>query len=194
VQFENGPVSLVCPLDFFRQKAVNLGKFTAHLKGHIKEGTAITCPFQKCGKTFHLLSTFTAHVPRSHKHWDVLCIDGQYKADGQQQAPDMCESERAQQIDDCTENAVSFMDCTDDIVSEQGAFQSLLHKLALWLMNLEAKFHILSSTIQAIMAEFRDIQDISSNIMIDRITKKFSGESNMGCFMDKFNEFLKCNF
>jgi hypothetical protein len=148
----------------------------SHLKAHVKEGIVITCPFQKCGKTFRIPSTFTAHVSRSHKNWDVVCIDGLYKVDARLHAPstsDMCDTQIAKHTDEITESDVSLVHCGDAMEREPDAVDSLLHKLARWLMNLAAKSHIPSSIIQTLVEDFRDIHDISMNIMIDQMQKKF---------------------
>jgi hypothetical protein len=107
----------------------------------------ITRPFQKCRKTFHKLSTFTAHVSRCHKNWDVVCIDGLYKVDGRLHAlsiSHMCDSENTKHTDELTETSLSLAHCGDAMERESDVVDSLLHEIALWLTNLEVLIRYLS--------------------------------------------------
>lgn len=64
--FDNrlGLVDLSCHIDLCTDKCDSLSAFYAHLKGHIKEGRSIVCPFMGCDSTFTVVSTFTSHLSR----------------------------------------------------------------------------------------------------------------------------------
>lgn len=60
------PVDLTCHVDICTAKCDSLTKFYSHLKGHIKEGRIVACPFQQCDKSFTVISTFS-HLTRKHR-------------------------------------------------------------------------------------------------------------------------------
>jgi hypothetical protein len=69
--------------------------------------------------------------------------------------------------------AIHDLECsTDDetIGSKQDVTDSLLHKVALFLMKLETKCHIPSSTVQLIFEELKEIHDVNT----DRVLKVLS--------------------
>jgi hypothetical protein len=54
--------------------------FLAHLKDHVKERTAIACPFQNCGKRFEGVgvTTFKSHISRFHRELDCASVQSKY--------------------------------------------------------------------------------------------------------------------
>lgn len=57
---------------------------------------------------------------------------------------------------------------------EPDVTNSLLTNIALWLMQLEAKNHIATSTIQSVFEEIRGIHDISIDAVINSISRQLS--------------------
>jgi len=152
----------VCGVAFCRQQCTSLKDFVGHLKYHLKQKTSVCCPFKDCGKQFYCISSFKSHVSRLHRDWGTNCVDAVYTGV-------TIASQTACAAEACDSNHES--DCfmhTDDVNSDTTAIsndddieQPLLKKLALLLLNLEAKCHIPSSTIQYIFTELRDINELN---------------------------------
>lgn len=61
--------TLSCHVDFCTVRCDSVNNLLSHLKGHIREGRTVSCPFRNCGKRFFVVSTFSSHLSRTHKKY-----------------------------------------------------------------------------------------------------------------------------
>jgi hypothetical protein len=162
------------------------------LKSHITAGTEICCPFKNCGKNFHVLSSFKSHMSRAHRNWDIGCINAQYRneeTDLSLDLPDVQHVLDEEPHDTCNvADSASIVDYHEQ-EPEPDVTNSLLTNVALWLMQLEAKNHIATSTIQSVFEEIRDIHDISTDAVISSMSMQLSAYNINGDIAD---ELLRC--
>jgi hypothetical protein len=194
--FESSSISVICPLEFCRQKTDDLAKYVIHLKSHLKSGVSVSCPFKKCGKSFNVLSSFKSHMSRAHRGWNVECVDPVYYANNKKCRYNVVDTQNSESVlldDSC---AAKDMECSaddDTVANRSEAMESLLNKFALWLMNMEAKLHVPSSTIQAILEEVRDINNLNTNYVIDSMLRTISANNIDDNTTDNLLACLKSN-
>lgn len=164
------PVDLTCHVDFCTAKCDSLTKFYSHLKGHIKEGRTVACPFQQCDKSFTVISTLSCHLTRKHREsgqgnliesitvsagvsgTSGTCDDHDFLCDMQLDA-----AADDEQFEVCPENI-------DDSL--------FLRNLALFYLKLQAKLLLPASTIQTIIEDLQSIHDISQSQLLFKLNEK----------------------
>lgn len=167
-----------------------LPRLIAHLKTHIMCCETVQCPFQNCLKTYSIISSFKAHIYKSHRS-------------------NVFNQHVSQQTN---YNDVFDLESSSDFAqsSELNSFEStslvhteLLQKIGLFLLKLKAKYHITNQAIQEIVECTHGIVDMqlnqleirifkiieehidSDSILKGEIKKYFLGKSNL-----IFNDFL----
>lgn len=77
-------VQLKCSFYFCSSKYVDVKGLVSHLSGHIQESVTVSCPFDGCSKTFNVKSSFSSHISRCHRGWNVtqiatvhLCVEAE---------------------------------------------------------------------------------------------------------------------
>lgn len=163
-------VDLTCHVDFCSAKCDSLTEFYSHLKGHIKEGRAVACPFNQCEKTFTVVSTFTSHLSRTHKKTpegnlieSTIAPAGVSGTSGTHNNGDLlCDM----QLDDA--------DNTEHLeVSPENIEDALfLRNLSLFYLKLQAKLLLPSSTIQTIIEDLQSVHDISQSQLLFKLNEK----------------------
>ena len=144
----------------------DLIELCSHLKIHIDEGLSVACPFKRCGKSFHVRSSFSSHVSRKHKDWSERLLSEAVldfsmtesgNIDGSAVAGESSTLHASADIDDC--------DDVNSTVSSGYLTESsnYLNSLALFYLKLQAKLLLPESTIQSIKEEFQEIHEIGRN-------------------------------
>ena len=145
------PVDLTCNVDFCTAKCDSLTKFYSHLKGHIKEGRTVACPFQQCDKSFTVISTLSCHLTRKHRDRgqgnlieSITVSAGVSGTSGTRDDHDfLCDMQLDAAADD-----EQFEVCPENI--DDSLF---LRNLALFYLKLQAKLLLPASTIQTIIKD-----------------------------------------
>jgi len=168
----------VCSIAFCRQQCASLRDFVGHLKYHLTQKTSVCCPFKNCGKQFHGVSSFKSHVSRLHRDWSTENVDSVYT--GVTTARDTTGAAEAGLSDsnhesDCLLNNEDVNSDSAAISNDEDIQQPLLKKMALLLLNLEAKCHIPSSTIQYIFTQLRDINELNMSSVSFMVHNRMQG-------------------
>lgn len=154
-------VRLKCAWEFCSKECENLKVLLSHLCAHLQEGLAIACPFQSCSKSFKIKSSFSAHVARYHKNWDVTQIAFTHLA------------ETIEHHDDLSENNVEVHTGlhveAEFETPESGPLDKYTENLALFFLGLQAKYIVPASTVTEIASEMRTLQDIQHEFTVKRL-------------------------
>jgi len=65
-----------CHVEFCNVRCNDLSSLNSHLKSHIGEGRAVSCPFRQCGRTFSVVSSFISNFSTVHKSCTVSSLLG----------------------------------------------------------------------------------------------------------------------
>lgn len=71
--------NFVCALSLCSNRFQTVQELLVHLKKHLVEGRAITCPIAGCQRTYTLKSSFTSHLSRKHPQCSVNSINDMYR-------------------------------------------------------------------------------------------------------------------
>lgn len=159
---------LMCHIDYCAVHCEDLTGFLSHLKTHLKEGTAVTCPFQQCKKTFSVLSTFTSHLSRCHKGKTEHCLL-EAIVQGTSGSQVVCQSEDRCEAAFSSEGTLEQADISPPENVDDGIF---LKNLALFYLKLQAKLLLPASVIQTVIEGFQEIHDISQVNMLSSLKEK----------------------
>ncbi|KAM3614942.1 uncharacterized protein V6R79_021097, partial [Siganus canaliculatus] len=163
------PTDLACHVDFCTAKCDSLIEFYSHLKGHIKEGRTVVCPFKQCGKTFTVVSTCTSHLSRNHKRNGEGMIESILAPTGvigTRATHDDCDLPCDLQLDTAadTEHLEVHPENIDDTL--------FLKNLALFYLELQARLLLPSSTIQTIIEDLQSIHEINQSQLLFKLSEK----------------------
>lgn len=131
-----------------------------HLRQHITEGTAITCPFEKCFNQFLNKKTFSSHMSRKHQRQTIA------KA-GLTVHPDSAED----LFDSPHDDSFSVEMETDTSVTSKDEF---IRCLGLFYLKLTAKCLMPSSLLQEIIDGFQGVHDIMQSNISGILERKLS--------------------
>jgi len=162
---------LTCHIECCSVHCEDLAGFFSHLKSHLKEGTAVTCPFKQCKKTYSVLSTFTSHLSRCHKgKTEHSLIETIVQITGASQGSSlesMVHSEDRCEADNSNQMTVDEI-CPEHVVDDE----MFLKNLSLFYLKLQAKLLLPASVIQAIIEGFQEIHDMSLSNMLNKLKEK----------------------
>ncbi|KAF3834365.1 hypothetical protein F7725_025569 [Dissostichus mawsoni] len=158
-------VQLKCSFNFCSTEYADLKSLVSHLSGHIHEGLTVMCPFDGCSKTFNVKSSFSAHISRYHKGWDVTKI-----------APvHICElAERSLPGEGShvePEPNVVDAEHSDNFGSDQEK-DTYTESLAQFYLGLQAKYLVPASTITEIANEMKTLNDIQQEYTMDVLARE----------------------
>ena len=155
-----------------------LQKFKIHLKQHLKKLEEISCPFDGCAQTFKIKSTFTSHLSRKHQHSIQLRTVG---VDAEEcRSSTSSENELSTSLSknqSMTEDNIPVAgDLNEEISLNDFDFENddeteaqYLKTLALFYLKLQGKYLLPASTIQVIVSEFTECQDINQNMLVKKV-------------------------
>ena len=126
-----------------------------HLKGHIRKGRTVSCPFRNCDKKFLVMPSFSSHLSRTHKQCTVRDMF-RWTSREQENILDDADREEAQ--------ANIFPKCADESL--------FLNSLALFYLKLQAKQLLPSSVIHTIIKELQDVHDACQSHLFHKLKEK----------------------
>lgn len=130
----------------------------AHLKEHIVEGRAVSCPVRGCNTDFRVKSSFTAHISRKHRGFTDRSVSNVYR----ESASHPSTSAPAESGDFAPHCDVGPATDTDEVdVDINKNFSGLyLRNASLFYFRLLRQFLLPSSTIQKIVEEMQNINKL----------------------------------
>lgn len=164
-----------CHVEFCDVRCNDLSSLNSHLKSHIREGRAVSCPFRQCGRTFSVVSSFTSHFSRVHKSCTASSLLGLETVGRETRL-----TATNEQVEDVS---VLEGDLTDDITDDNEGDQAavlperadeslFLHNLAFFYLKLQAKLLLPASVIQSIIEDFQAVHDISQSHLLHKLDEK----------------------
>lgn len=164
--------SLKCQVPLCGFECQELSDFLAHLRGHIKEGIEILCPFQKCAKPFNKKGSFTAHLSRNHRDWSSSCISKDICTTDQPDGENVAQDSSSK--DDVTVESPPEVSDDEGLACSAVDSDQFLHSLALFYLKLQAKFLLPASTIQSIIDDFEAVHHIGQLHLLGKFREKLS--------------------
>lgn len=152
-RYQCNDFSFRCTLDFCQRECVNFQELMAHLRQHIDSGLKVNCPFKDCGRQFHIKSSFSSHVSRYHRNYNIQNVDEQYVIN--QANESQCLEEETSSLSSVMNGSMSGPDIVsddEDIITKTPVAE-FTKSVALFLLKLQSKNLIPESTIQEIVEE-----------------------------------------
>ena len=193
---EQNRAALTCQVEDCKKTFADRKSLIHHLRGHIREGRKITCPFRGCYKVFGVLNSFSVHVSRLHKESSFKHVDETREQTVHQEQFDdasvllrqssMSAVENENEIGACSESAddPSMPLCppsTSGMENEEiGAFNEsvnedlFLKSLSLFYLKLQTKLVLPASVIQTIVEEVQQVHDEALSHLFSKLKEKLS--------------------
>ncbi|XP_071847914.1 uncharacterized protein [Apostichopus japonicus] len=152
-RYQCNDFSFRCTLDFCQRECVNFQELMAHLRQHIDSGLKVNCPFKDCGRQFHIKSSFSSHVSRYHRNYNIQNVDAQYVIN--QANESQCLEEETSSLSSVMNGSMSGPDIVsdDEDINTKTPVAEFTKSVALFLLKLQSKNLIPESTIQEIVEE-----------------------------------------
>lgn len=139
----NVSVQLKCSMSLCSAEYADVKGLVSHLSSHIQEGLTVTCPFDGCSKTFNVKTSFTSHISRYHRRWDVTQITPVNLCEvAEQSSP----GEGAHDVDSVPEE----IDVINTDQSNNEVQDTYTNSLVLFYLGLQSKQLVPASTITKI--------------------------------------------
>jgi len=160
---ENNPdgslLSFVCPLNLC-QKYLDSSKLRAHYKKHLEAGEEMVCPYENCKKKIINVTSFSTHISRYHKKESLSNADSVNDSP----IPSVSDNSDSGLVDnDLSRSAETKND------TEQWDENNYLRNLANFYLKLEAKCLVPASTIQFIVNEMNNINELGKEYLKDKL-------------------------
>ena len=173
-------LNFTCSITVCKEKFDDLRGLLKHLKNHIQEGLTVTCPVEKCSKSYRIVSSLTSHISRYHKLTD-------HSAALVMNASAGMSSERSF---DESENVVN-----DDILYSNSP--SSLDELSIFLLSLRYKHLIPASTVNGISSDIGKLLKNKENLVLKNVTsilnKEHVADHTIKKVIDTISSTFNCN-
>jgi hypothetical protein len=162
---QNVGTSAVCEVASCK-KTLQFSDLVAHLKSHLKSGSKINCPAAGCGREMRKVSSFSAHISIKHRTINRLNISKNI----------ICSNEEGDVAEDIieSENDINFTGDVGlvEVVGKEQDVEGPMHlcevdtelftlNIAQFLLQLQCRYHIPSSTVDVIAKEFHNIHSMA---------------------------------
>lgn len=138
----NVSVPLKCSMSLCSAEYADVKGLVSHLS-HIQDGLTVTCPYDGCSKTFNVKTSFSSHISRYHRRWDVTQIAPVHLCEvAEQSSP----GEGAHDVDSVPDE----IDAINTDQSENEVQDAYTNSLAQFFLGLQAKQLVPASTITEI--------------------------------------------
>ena len=181
-------IILQCSLVFCKQVCSNLKELNRHLKGHIDDGSNITCPYNGCENLFEttLLPLHTSVGSTNHVPWHS-CLKYE-EVDMMDISNELHLSDNLHDDDDDDD------DDDDELLSlpvTQETKDLYLKNLALCYLKLQSKYLLPASTIQRIMEELQVVHCLGQSFLRHQLILKLQQDADRTG--DKIEEIRWCH-
>ncbi|XP_062268268.1 uncharacterized protein LOC133974641 [Platichthys flesus] len=162
-----------CGMALCERKFQNNKDLIAHLKEHIVEGHAVTCPVTGCIRIFKVKSSFTAHMSRKHNFFSDSTISNL-------NTESQSSSAKNESDDNCPQvfeaGADIGTDPCDTDVSENFC-DLFLRNVSLFYLKLQGQFLLPVSTIQNIVEEMQNIHELGQGYILRKLTSLLKNDT-----------------
>lgn len=143
------------------QQSIPFADMVKHLKVHIAAGQTITCPALGCGRKMAKRSPFSAHISIKHGTLNKMNINNDLIISSDTDAPGCYDDVEAVVDSDNSCMLQNTADTSESLSDLEGVdSQVFIHNLALFLLKLQCKYHIASSTVQLVAEEMHSLPQL----------------------------------
>jgi len=143
------------------QQSVPFTDMVRHLKVHIAAGQTIKCPALGCGTNMSKRSTFSAHVSVKHGALNTNNINKDMIIFPDINPPACDENTQAVADSDSNSMLQNVSDTSESSSALEGVdSQVFISNLGLFLLKLQCKYHIASSTVQLVADEMYTLHQL----------------------------------
>jgi hypothetical protein len=169
-------IQLKCPVPFCESSHVGIDNLLTHIKGHLRLGARVQCPFEKCGKFFNKLSSFTAHISRLHKDISKEMVCAGYLLEIPAVVSDSISANMPAPVENTDVDNMTGPVVADAIDSDSGddlssddSKNNYTAVVSRFYLMLQSKLHVPSSTVQKIVEQMSVIHDLDHEHMMQKL-------------------------
>lgn len=157
---QNVGCTIRCEVDSCQQ-LIPFNDMVKHLKVHIAAGQTIKCPALGCGRKMTKRSTFSAHISIKHGTINKNNIKNDMIISPDADAP--ARDEDSEEVADSDSSCMlqNIPDTSESLLDLQGVESPVfIRNLGLFLLKLQCRYHIASSTVQLIADEMQNLHQL----------------------------------
>ncbi len=160
--------SFKCVVALCERQCQDTQELISHLKEHIVEGRAVSCPVRGCNADFRVKSSFTAHMSRKHRGCTDSSVSDMYRESASHPSTSTPPESR-DFVPHCDAGAATGTDEIDLDISEN--FSDLyLRNVSLFYLRLQSQFLLPASTIQNIVEEMQNIHELGQKYTLSKLS------------------------
>lgn len=151
---------LKCALSLCARQFHTVKELLHHLKEHVVEGRAVSCPITGCKNAFTKKSSFTAHMSRKHRACSVENINDMYRETVSQSHGAVCEDASQISPDPST---------SENSELSQNFSEAFLRNICLFYLRLQGQLLLPASTIQTIVEEMQNLHELGQDYTLSKL-------------------------
>lgn len=166
-----------CVVALCERQCQDTQELIAHLKEHIVEGRAVSCPVRGCNTDFRVKSSFTAHMSRKHRGFTDSSVSNVY-IESASHPSTSTPPESGDFVPHCDAGPVTGTDEVDLDISEN--FSDLyLRNVSLFYLRLQGQFLLPASTIQNIVEEMQNINELGQTYTLSKLSSLLKNDTSL---------------
>lgn len=164
-----------CAVALCERQCQDAKALISHLKDHIVEGRAVSCPVRGCTDVFKVKSSFTSHMSRKHRGFTESNISDLYRDSSAYL------SSAPTELHDSGPEFVTAGNVTDeDVMDTADDFNDLfLRNVCLFYLKLQGQFLLPASTTQNIVEEIQNIHELGQTYTLSKLTSLLKNETSL---------------
>ncbi|KAL2079481.1 hypothetical protein ACEWY4_001208 [Coilia grayii] len=139
--------------------------FFTHLRGHLRNGEEVTCPFVGCYHKINSVANFNIHKCRKHKNH----TDTDIKSAAPLEAGSADTGCHDYDFNDGDEGPSMHTEA-DEPFAENFDIDALEHKLASLFLSMQTVLHVTKNATQKIILDLYDIEKLANELAVKKIT------------------------
>lgn len=169
-------VAVKCAVALCERQCQDAKSLISHLKEHIVEGRAVSCPVRGCTDVFKVKSSFTSHMSRKHRDFTESRISDLYR--------DLSAYQSSSQSlpTELHDSGPEFVEAGTDEgdTDTSGDFSDLfLRNVCLFYLKLQGQFLLPASTTQHIVEEIQNIHELGQTFTLSKLTALLKNKTSL---------------
>lgn len=153
--------NLKCAASLCARQFQTVKELLLHLKEHVVEGRAVSCPIIGCKNVFTKKSSFTAHMSRKHRACSVENINDMYRETA-------CQSPGAV-YEDASQVSPDPPSTSENGELPQNFSETFLRNICLFYLRLQGQLLLPASTIQIIVEEMQNLHELGQDYTLSKL-------------------------
>lgn len=163
---------LKCAISLCSRQFHTAKELVHHLKEHVVEGRAVSCPVIGCKNVFTKKSSFTAHMSRKHRECSLENISDMYRETVSQSTSTVTLCEDASQISVDPQTS-------ENCELPQNFNETFLRNICLFYLKLQGQLLLPASTIQTIVEEMQNVHELGQDFTISKLCSLLKDEMSL---------------